>query len=317
VKTGFAILAVAAAMAAPAVAQNTALADALAGQIARRYFMVQVNDRCHLLTAPAATALQAGYVQARNAALRTGRDMAALAPILDNARAAAAATACDAPRLVAEVDAAQNAFRTYRVQMRLDLPGSRAAWTGVRTDQDTAEWRLVQHQSSAQADFAFGLYGTLAANSLSVTAHFADGARPYAARLLVRNPDVWATGVIDAAPYAPTHQRPLGFSDVATLSFPAYGETDVSTTVRPAVKVNFAGFALGGRYVGVEAPVDAQRFDFPKAAVMAMARLDPREDVVIEFDSDQGPLYARFEVGDFIPGMAYLSLPSPYTHGDR
>jgi len=295
----------------PAAAQTDALAD----QIARRYFLVQVNDRCHLLTAPAATALQAGYVQARNAALRAGRDMTALATVLDNARTLAAATACNAPQVMAEVDTAQNAFRTYQVQMRLDLPGSRAAWSGVRTDQDTVQWRLVQHQSSPQADFAFGLYGTLAANSLSVTAHFAGGARPYAARLLVRNPEVWATGVINPAPYAPTHQRPLGFGDVSTFSFPAYGEADVSTTVKPAVKVNFAGFALGGRYVGAQAPVDAQRFDFPKTAIMAMARLDPREDVVIEFDSDQGPLYARFEVGDFIPGLAYLSLPSPYSHG--
>ncbi len=301
--------------AAPAGAQTGVQDDALAAQIARRYFFVQVNDRCHLLTAPATTALQAGYVQARNTALRAGRDMATLAPVLDGARTAAAAAACDAPLVTSEMDKAQNAFRTYQVQMRLDLPGSRAAWTGVRTDLQSAQWRLVQYQSSPQADFAFGLYGTLAQNSLSVTAHFADGAKPYAARLLVRNPDVWNNGVINPAAYAPTSQRPLGFGDFSTQSFPAYGEADVSTLVKPAVKVNFAGFALGGRYVGAQAPVDAQRFDFPKTAIMAMARLDPREDVVIEFDADRGPIYARFEVGDFITGMAYISLPSPYTHG--
>lgn len=297
--------------AAPAGAQD----DALAAQIERRYFFVLVNDRCHLLTAPATTALQAGYVQARNAALRTGRDMTALAPILDNARNAAAAAACDAPQVTSEMNTAQNALRTYQVQMRLDLPGRRAQWTGVRTDQDKVEWRLVQYQNTAQADFAFGLYGTLTQNALSVTAHFADGARPYAARLLVRNPDVWSAGVINPAAYAPSARRPTGFGDFSTRNFPAYDETDVTTQVKPAVKVNFAGFALGGHYVGAQAPVDAQRFDFPKVAVMAMARLDPREDVVIEFDGDKGPVYARFEVGDFIPGMAYVSLPSPYTHG--
>ncbi len=290
--------------------------DTLSDQLQRRYFLAQVDDRCHRLTAPAATALKAGYVQARNAALRAGRDMAALAPVLDGARAAAATAACDAPQVTAELATAQNAFRTYQVQMRLDLPGRRAAWSGVRTDQDATLWRLVQYQNSGQADFAFGLYGTLAHNSLSVIAHFAGGARPYAARLLVRNPDVWAAGVINPAAYAPSRQRPLGFGDFSTFSFPAYGEAEVSTLVKPAVKVNFAGFALGGRYVGGQAPVDAQRFDFPKAAVMAMARLDPREDVVIAFDTADGPVYARFEVGDFIPGMAYISLPSPYTHGN-
>jgi hypothetical protein len=295
----------------PAGAQE----DALSAQIARRYYFVQVNDRCHLLTAAATTALKAGFVEARNAALRAGRDMTALAPVLDGARDAAAAAACDAPQVTSEMGNAQNALRTYQVQMRLDLPGSRAQWTGVRTDQDAAEWRLVQYQNTSQADFAFGLYGTLAQNALSVTAHFADGSKPYAARLLVRNPDVWATGVIDRTALGLTSQRPTGFGDISALSFPAYNETDVSALMKPVVKVNFAGFALGGRYVGAQAPVDAQRFDFPKAAIMAMARLDPREDVVIAFDGDKGPVYARFEVGDFIPGVAYLSLPSPYTHG--
>ena len=296
--------------ATPAGAQD----DALTAQIERRYFFVQVNDRCHLLTGPATTALKAGYVQARNTALRAGRDMTALAPVLDNARTAAAAAACDAPLVTSEMNTAQDALRTYQVQMRLDLPGNRAAWTGVRTDQDKVEWRLVQYQSSAQADFAFGLYGTLTQNALSVTAHFADGTRPYAARLLVRNPDVWTAGVIDKAAFSLTAQRPLGFGDFSTHSFLAYNETDVTTIVKPAVKVNFAGFALGGRYIGAQTPVDAQRFDFPKSAIMAMAKLDPREDVVIAFDSAKGPVYARFEVGDFIPGMAYVSLPSPYTH---
>ena len=310
VKTILGILTAMAAVAAPATAQS----DTLGAQIERRYFFVQVNDRCHLLTGPATTALKAGYVQARNAALRAGADMTTLAPVLDNARSAAAATTCDAPQVTSAMAEAQSGLRTFQVQMRLDLPGNRARWTATRSDQDTAEWRLVQYQNAAEADFTFGLYGSLTQNSLSVNAHFADGAHPYAARLLVRNPDVWSAGVINPAAYAPTQQRPLGFSDFATTSFPAYGETDISTLMRPAVKVNFAGFALGGHYVGAQAPVDAQRFDFPKSAILAMARLDPREDVVVEFDCDDGPRYARFEVGDFIPGMAFVSLPSPYTH---
>ncbi len=315
VKTIFGLLGGMTALVAPWAAPAGAQEDALTAQIERRYFFVQVNDRCHLLTVPATTALKAGYVQARNVALRAGRDMTTLAPVLDSAGSAAAAVACDAPQITSEMDVAQSALRTYQVQMRLDLPGSRAAWTGVRTDQDKVEWRLVQYQNAPQADFAFGLYGTLTQNALSVTAHFADGSKPYAARLLVRNPDVWTSGVINPAAYDVTPQRPTGFGDFSTVRFPAYNETDVTAMVKPVVKVNFAGFALGGRYVGAQAPVDAQRFDFPKAAVMAMAKLDPREDVVIEFDGDKGPVYARFEVGDFIPGMAYLSLPSPYTHG--
>lgn len=299
-------------IAGPTLAQA---GDPLTQAVEKRYFFTLVNDRCHLLNAPATTALKAGFVQARNAAIRSGRDMSALAPALDQARAAAAATDCHAPQVTAEMGNAQSALRSFVTQMRLDLPGSRATWSGVRADQDTSEWRLVQYQNTSGADLAFGLFGTLAHNSLSVMARFADGTPPYAARILVRDPDHMASGLIDTSAPGIAAHMPWGFGDATSLSFMAYDQSDVTATLRPAVKVNFAGFAPGGGYVGAQAPVDAQRFDFPKAALLAMARLDPREDVVIEFECPDGPRYARFEVGDVITGLAYISLPSPYSHG--
>ncbi len=297
--------------AGPSLAQTS---DPLTQAVEKRYFFTLVNDRCHLLNAPATTALKAGFVQARNAAIRSGRDMTALAPALDQARAAAAATDCRAPQVIAEMGNAQSALRTFVTQMRLDLPGSRANWSGTRADQDVSQWRLVQYQNTASADLAFGLYGTVAHNSLSVMAHFADGAQPYAARILVRDPDHMASGLIDTATPGIMARMPWGFGDMTSLSFMAYGQSDVTAMLQPDMKVNFAGFTPGGRYVGAQAPVDAQRFDFPKAAILAMARLDPREDVVIEFECPDGPRYARFEIGDVITGVAYISLPSPYTH---
>ncbi|MGZ3304685.1 MAG: hypothetical protein ACXU8U_02390 [Asticcacaulis sp.] len=309
----FPLIAALALAALPAAAQTP---DATSAQAVKRYLLMRLNDRCGLLDAPASVALKAGYVQARNAAIRAGHEMSSLRPWLDQADAAAASADCRSQGIATEMAYAQNAYRTFVVQMKLDLPGIRGAWTAVRTHQDDAQWRLVQYQNSPDADLAFGLYGTLGDNALSVMARLSDGAHPYAARLWVRDPNRVAVGVIDPAPYAVSSRAPVGFSTMGSASFAAYGETGVSTWLHPSQPVNFAGFALGGTYVGAQTPVAAQRFDFPKAAIVAMARLDPREEVVIQFDCDDGPRYARFEIGDLIAGVAYLSLPSPWSHAN-
>jgi hypothetical protein len=172
----------------------------------------------------------------------------------------------------------------------------------------------VQYQNTDQADMAFGLYGGLHQNSFSLMAHFKNGVRPYSARLLVRNTDIVATGVINRAPYGLSETMPAGFSDYSSLSFMAHGISDVTADLHPGVKTNLAGFTLTGNYVGTQGPEAALRFDFPSRAWLAIAKLDPREDIVVEFSSEDGPRYARFEVGDFVTGLSYVALPAPYTH---
>jgi hypothetical protein len=296
---------------APLVAQT---ADDYTLPVVKRYFMVQADARCHLLDAPTSQALKAGYLQARNDALRAGLTMAYLAPWLEKAKTAADQSDCAAPSLMAEVNTAEGGFRRFMAVPHLELASGRTEWQANRAYGDDQVWRLVQYQNTDQADMAFGLYGGLNQNRFSLMAKFKDGTRPYSARLLVRNTDIVATGTINRAPYGLSDSLPVGFSDYSSLSFMASGKSDITADLHPGVRTNLAGFTLTGNYVGTQGPEAAQRFDFPSRAWLAIARLDPREDIVIEFSTEDGPRYARFEVGDFVTGLSYVALPAPYTH---
>ncbi|MBW8881512.1 MAG: hypothetical protein JF615_08840 [Asticcacaulis sp.] len=173
-------------------------------------------------------------------------------------------------------------------------------------------WRLVEYQNMADGDAALGLYGTLAHYSFSVMADFRDGARPYSARLLVRDPSIVRVGLIDPAPYGVARTMPQGLSEAGYASFVANGAGQTTASLTAQATANAAGFSLTGDYVGKTEPVAVSRFDFPTRAFSAIAQLDPREDVIVVFDCDDGPRYVRFEVGDFITGLTYVGLPSPY-----
>ena len=286
--------------------------DSLTATVLKRYYLMQVDARCHLLDATTSLALKAGFLQARNTAIRNGKDMSVLGPYFDRVRDVAERTDCASPQLTAEISAAKSAVGTYTAMPRLDLTSGRAGWTADRAFADKAQWRLVQYQDSASADLALGLYGTLSGNRFAVMAHFADGGKPYSARLLARDPRVMGSGIINPAAYALSNTLPMGFDD-NSLSFIARASSEQTADLRPAVKTNGAGFSLTGDYVGAQGPEDAFRFDFPTAAYRAIAVLDPREDIVVAFDFQDGTRYARFEVGDFITGLSYVALPSPYT----
>lgn len=289
--------------------------DAVTAVSVSRYFLALADDRCHALQPDAAAALKAGYVQARNAALRAGHSMDDLGPWLQRARAAAAAVPCGDAKLTKDFADAGAAYRRFIVQTRLDLPGVRAGWTADRAYGDDARWRLVQYQNLPDADVALGLYGPLDAPRFTVMADFHGGEKPYAARLLTRDPDRLGSGLIDAGAFALTPAAPAGFGS-DSLSFMARDSAEVRVALRPEIKTNLAGFTLTGQHVA-ETAGDAVRFDFPSRAWPAIARLDPREDMVVEFDFDDGPRYARFEVGDFVTGLTYVTLPQPYTHNRR
>jgi hypothetical protein len=283
--------------------------DSLTETAVKRFFLARVDDRCHRLDGPAAMAVKAGYLQARNASIRATGNMDALNPFLARAAEVADQIACDAPQLQAQVDAANGAYRLYAGQPRLELPSGRTEWVADRTSASQSAWRLVQYQGDA----ALGLYGPLSDARFTVMADFGDDT-PYAARLLVRNTDVLAAGYINRTAYGLTDQRPAGFDAVSALTFPASGHSEQSVALSPTVHVNDVGISARGQYVGQQqGPVDAVRFDFPNRAYAAIARLDPREDIVVAFDFADGTTrYARFEVGDFVTGLTYITLPSPY-----
>ncbi|MBP2158984.1 MULTISPECIES: hypothetical protein [Asticcacaulis] len=277
----------------------------------KRYFLAEANARCQLLDGATAMAVTSGYVQARNALIRSTGGMQSLTPYLGQARAAAQSVACDAPQLLNEAAAAANAYRAFATQTRLSLPGAHAEWIGTRAHGTEPGWRLAQYQSNADADLALGLYGTLSDNRFTVMADFHDGEKPYAARLIVRDPQVAQNGLIGRATGSLSDTIPLGFGS-GVRTFLASDSQETEAEIKPRVRANLIGVSASGDYVGDQGPVAVKRFDFPSRAWRAIAPLDPREDIVIAFDFRDGTQYARFEVGDFITGLGYVRMPSVY-----
>ena len=286
--------------------------DSLTETAVKRFLLAQIDARCNLLPRPAATALTAGYLQARNTSIRATGGMGALAPWLDQARDAAARVSCDAPQVRQQMMAASDAYRAYVTQMHLDLPSGRTSWSGDRTFPNQDAWRLAQYQSSSAGDIVLGLYGPLDRSAFVVMAGFSGDNAPYSARLLVRDTSIVSNGIINRDGYGLSDTAPLGFTEGAALTFLARDHSETQALLRKPVTANAIGFSVTGDYVGKQGPVDAVRFDFPTRAFKAIAQLDPREDIVIAFDFPNGTKYARFEVGDMLTGLAYVSLPSPY-----
>lgn len=293
---------------------GTAAQDDLTTTAIKRYFLAEANARCHLLDGPAAMAVTAGYVQARNTLIRSTGSLSGLTPYLAQARDAAQRVDCQAPQLISEVNTAASAYRAFASQPRLALPGVRTEWLAMRSHPTETTWRLAQYQSSGEADLALGLYGTLEDNRFAVMARFADGRTPYSARLIVRDTEVALSGIINQSPQGLSDNIPVGFAS-GTRTFLASDSATLTANLRPEVKTNLIGYTVTGEYAGAQGPVEALRFDFPTRAWRAIAPLDPREDIVIAFDFRDGTRYARFEVGDFITGLAYVRLPSVYGNG--
>ncbi len=277
--------------------------------LTRRQFISSANARCHWFDGPTLLALKAGLLQNRNAALNHGVAPATVYATIDHARAAAARADCNNPALVQEVETLRGAYRGFVAQNRLTLRGVRSEWLADRTEQSLSKWRLVQYQQTGDVAMGFGLYGTLKGQTLSVMAQFR-GETPYAARLIVRDP-AHRSGLINRDALAVSAQMPKGMSPF-DLSFSASGRRNTQIALKNAPRVNLAGFTVDGKFAGHAEKRDTLRFDFPMSATVAIGKLDPREDIVVAFDFNSGTQYARFEAGDFVPGLVFATLPSPY-----
>ena len=267
-----------------------------------RALMVAADTRCGLFTPDIASALAAATFQARGGALRAGIETEALAAIADQARARAAATACKAPQLLTVAARVRDAFKGYGRLLRMDFPGDTASWKADRSlPRYVPVWRLSQTSSlsgKAGSDaVTFGLAGMWGApQKLVAVADFGDEESPYAARLVVR----------DAVRAPQPYLKLLRTSSAASLPLRA-------RTPPPSATLVFAAEARGPadptlNPAGVRS---AMAFRFPAAAAEAIAVLDPREAMTIEFlyAGRRGDVIrkAYIEVGDFAAGRAFLA----------
>lgn len=256
-----------------------------------RAVMQAANARCGLFSPEVGQALASATAQARGAALRAGASPASLRQTQRAAAAKASDLACASPALTAEAARLREAFAGFIRIGRLSYPGDVAGWQADRWSRASA-WRLKQQTRFGEDRLTFGLAGGDDAQALVAVARFADGATPYAARLILRDAARTPGPYLDRWIAGPTAGLPL-----SRRLPPAPGLVTYMAEVRAPAGPDL--LAHGER--------QAWAFRFPAAAARALAALDPREAVAVEFlfPSDAARR-AYVEVGDFAAGEAFL-----------
>jgi len=256
-----------------------------------RAVMQAADERCGLFSPEVGQALASATAQARGAALRAGMSPASLRQTQRAAQAKAAGLDCAAPALAAEAGRLREAFAGFVRVGRLSYPGDVAGWQADRWSRASA-WRLKQQVRFGADTLTFGLAGREDAQALVAVARFADGAKPYGARLILRDTARTSGPYLDRWIGGPTAGLPL-----SRRLPPA-----------PGLAVYMAEFrAPAGADLLAAGERQGWAFRFPAAAARALAALDPREAVAVEFlFPGDAARRAYVEVGDFAAGEAFL-----------
>jgi hypothetical protein len=243
-----------------------------------RTLMTAAGARCGLFQPPVEAALAAASAQARSAALRAGEAEADISNTRGRALGRAQSVSCDAPDLTLAAGRVRTAFQGWAKVSKVIYPGAGGGWTADRSIYSSPTWRLVAVSGS---QVSFGL--ARADGAAALTATVSGGEAPYGARLRFRD-----TGRDNHA-WLPRPGAALPPADSLRTVFA--NDTGAASPV----------LAHGG--------ADAVAFRFPDWSADAIAALDPRESVAVEF------LYrgdrvrtAVFEVGDFAAGRAFISV---------
>ncbi len=274
------------------VAPGMAVAQRPTDLFVERTATIVAGYRCGLFTTQVAAALAASAQQARGAALRAGSDQKTLKALENDARYRAARLDCKSPQVLNAAARVREAFAGYERITRMIYPGDVANWRADRGTGKAARWRLAQEVRFGADRMTFGLAGWEGANGLVAVSTFSDGRTPYAARLILRD------GAKTLGPYlvvtggASRLSRKLP-PRAATRGYLAEARSGAGADLLPKdIKVGWA-------------------FRFPASAAQALAELDPREAIAVEFlFSGERVRTAYVEVGDFAAGRAFLQMAS-------
>jgi len=256
-----------------------------------RMVMSAVDDRCGLFTPGVSAALAAGAEQARGAALRAGSEARSLKALERDAKSRAMYIDCRSAPVASAAARVQTAFAGYQRIQRMTYRGDLTEWRADRGVGRTARWRLSQSADFGSNRMIFGLAGREGASALVAVASFADKGTPYSARLVMRDAGRTMGPYLDARTRQPLSGKIPPAS--ATRSYIAEARSGAEDELLP--KGHASGWA----------------FRFPANAVQAMAELDPREAVRVEFlMPGERVRVAYVEVGDFAAGRAFLQVAS-------
>lgn len=261
-----------------------------------RTVMTATDGRCGLFEPAVSTALNSAQVQARGASLRMGTDKATLNAVADRARNKAAGVPCDSPDVALAAGRVKTAFEGFARMTRLTYPGDHAAWKADREDGRTIRWRLAQTTAFGWDRMVFGLAGKGRPGVLLALVHFADGAKPYGARIVLRDADR------TLGPYLDGHGGQVDMSLPLAKRMPINGAlVTFSAEARSAAGLDLLPRDLKSGWA----------FRFPVEAQRRLAELDPRESIAVEFlfAGDRDTVRRAYvEVGDFAAGRAFLHM---------
>jgi len=261
-----------------------------------RTVMTAADARCGLFEPQVGAALAAGRLQAHGAAIRSGADKAQLAQLERRARAKAATTPCTSPDLALAADRVRGAFDGYALLSRMTYPGEMSEWRADRTGGTAVRWRLQQSAGFGRNRMVFGLAGREGANALMAVANFPDGQTPYGARLVLRDADA------TLGPHLDSRGQSLATLPLARRLPPAAGRHAYNAEAR----------SPAGQDLLPKGIKTGWAFRFPAQAAHALAGLDPREAVAVEFlfAGPHGEVVRRayIEVGDFAAARAFLQV---------
>lgn len=248
-----------------------------------RSFVLAADARCDLFRPDVAAALSAATQQARSAALRAGTSEADVRAAADRALSRARSVSCADPQLATVRQRVEHAFAGWARMPRMEFPGVRASWIANRAPAAGPNWTLTQTSVTGASPVTLGYTAGEVGNRLTAVVSFVGRPRPYAARIVMRDPNrsprAWLGGTSDLPPASVRH----GFWAVS------FGNAN------PALLVD-------GSRAG-------EAWRFPTEAALALELLDPREAFAVEFlFRDDSVARATFEAGDFAAGRAFLSL---------
>jgi hypothetical protein len=213
------------------------------------------------------------------------------------ARVKADAVPCNSPDIAKAAERVRTAFDGFSRLQRMSFPGDVADWSANRAISRMGPiWRLSQTAGFGADRVVFGLAGRDRTIALLAVASFADGAEPYAARIVMRDPSLapepFLNGIASHGGRLPLAARTPPRSATRAVLAEARAPAD------PALAPGGARSAIA--------------FRFPASAAAAMAALDPREAAAIEFLFADGAREdvrtAYVEVGDFAAGRAFLNI---------
>lgn len=262
-----------------------------------RTVMTVANQRCKLFTPKLSVALDAARLQARGAALRAGVDQDIIKQTAQQAMQRSNSVACTSADLKLATDRVKAAFDAYSRLTNMDFPGDIAGWSASRGQPaHTTRWQLQQTARFGWDSMTFGIATRGGATGLVAAASFADGAIPYGARIMMRDlskaPRPYLNGRLsDSQGKIPLRAR------AAPLSVSRAILADERREAEPYLLPLKAKSGLA--------------FRWPAAAAAAMADLDPREAIRVDFlfagRSGDSVRTAYIEVGDFAAGRAFLA----------